>query len=609
VRIAWVTPFSSRSAIAEFSAHVAQALVAHADVELWVSDDEQERLRETELPFHRLGEDGHWLDGYDLAIYNVGDHLAYHGRIYEASQRRAGVVVLHDRVLHNLFAGYWLGRQEQHRYVERMDVFYGAEGRRAAESAMWGLRPPIWEVPEDMIRFPLAEEALVGAEGVVVHSATHAKEVRGTWLGPVCPLFLPAYARDLEREPGEHRPSPPLTVLTVGHVNPNKRIHEVLAVLAADPQLAGSIRYEVAGPPDPRGSYLRELERFAHENGLSRSVSVRGFVSDEELAALLKSADVFVNLRYPSMESASRSLVEELAHGRPVIVYDTGGFGDLSDDAVVKVPPLDRDALATALARLVDDFEARASTGRAGRVLIETMTTDRYAAELLAFLEDVGAARPVLALVDGVSSELEAMQVDRSLDAADRVAEEIAAMFGDELASIADGEALVLRELGPHDLGPLTRFLNRNDRPEVTRTFDPFAMSSETARQIALAPRRDRYYGAFSRGELLALSMLRGWDEGYDVPSFGIAVDVAARRAGVGRRLTDHTIEQARALGSEAVRLSVYASNAVAHGMYERLGFRELERTSVQRRDGAPDERIVMLKELAADEVRSPVDA
>jgi hypothetical protein len=43
--------------------------------------------------------------------------------------------------------------------------------------------------------------------------------------------------------------------------------------------------------------------------------------------------------------------------------------------------------------------------------------------------------------------------------------------------------------------------------------------------------------------------------------------------------------------------------------MYERRGFRELERTSVQRRDGAPDERIVMLKELAADEVRSPVDA
>jgi [ribosomal protein S18]-alanine N-acetyltransferase len=101
-----------------------------------------------------------------------------------------------------------------------------------------------------------------------------------------------------------------------------------------------------------------------------------------------------------------------------------------------------------------------------------------------------------------------------------------------------------------------------------------------------------------ARGEdVLGFSMLRGFDEGYEIPSFGIFVDHESHGQGIGRRLTAWTIEQARRRGCPAVRLTVYADNAAALGLYASLGFREQERGQVERK-GQPAEKIVMRLEL-----------
>jgi [ribosomal protein S18]-alanine N-acetyltransferase len=140
-------------------------------------------------------------------------------------------------------------------------------------------------------------------------------------------------------------------------------------------------------------------------------------------------------------------------------------------------------------------------------------------------------------------------------------------------------DELTFRELVDSDEDALARFLVRNDVPAVTVTFTPFPMTAKTAATLLSEPREDRYYGAFTpAGELVALSMLRGWDEGFVVPSFGIAVDARRHGRGVGTRMTAWTVEQARALGAPSVRLTVYADNPGARRIYERLGFAERER-------------------------------
>jgi perosamine synthetase len=163
------------------------------------------------------------------------------------------------------------------------------------------------------------------------------------------------------------------------------------------------------------------------------------------------------------------------------------------------------------------------------------------------------------------------------------------------LAPAEPGQALSFARLTPADEGALAHVLTANDLPAVTEQFHPFALDARSAKAIATAPGRDRFYGARLHGRLVGLSMLRGWNEGYEVPSFGILVDGAHRGRGIGRALTEHTCEQARRLGCTRVRLSVYAANARAAGLYAALGFRERSRDATA--DGR--ERIAMELELA----------
>src|ERR1700733_13895683 len=100
----------------------------------------------------------------------------------------------------------------------------------------------------------------------------------------------------------------------------------------------------------------------------------------------------------------------------------------------------------------------------------------------------------------------------------------------------------------------LTELFERNSRPEVTSSFDPFPLDREEARRIALQSHQDEYYVAMRTDRVVGFSMLRGFDEGYTIPSFGIFVDHDAHGQGIGRALTAWTIEAARARGCPSVR-------------------------------------------------------
>jgi ribosomal-protein-alanine N-acetyltransferase len=129
----------------------------------------------------------------------------------------------------------------------------------------------------------------------------------------------------------------------------------------------------------------------------------------------------------------------------------------------------------------------------------------------------------------------------------------------------------------------------------VSDSFDPFPLTADEAERIALQSRRDAYFVASLQGGLVAMSMLRGFDEGFEVPSFGIFVDHRHHGQGIGRRLTAWTVDEARRRGYPSVRLSVYASNAGALHLYRSLGFEEQQRDPVTRA-GVQDEKILMTK-------------
>ena len=83
---------------------------------------------------------------------------------------------------------------------------------------------------------------------------------------------------------------------------------------------------------------------------------------------------------------------------------------------------------------------------------------------------------------------------------------------------------------------------------------------------------QDLYFGAFVDSRLAGFGMLRGWDEGYAVPSFGVAVESAARGRGLGRGLLRFAIRAARGRGAPSMMLKVHVENPARH-LYEAEGF------------------------------------
>ena len=80
----------------------------------------------------------------------------------------AGLVVLHDFVLHHLIAGLTLGRGDTDGYLDAMQRDAGVIGRLLAHGVVDHLLPPIWE--ERAADFPLAGEVLDRADGLICHS-------------------------------------------------------------------------------------------------------------------------------------------------------------------------------------------------------------------------------------------------------------------------------------------------------------------------------------------------------------------------------------------------------------------------------------------------------
>lgn len=105
------------------------------------------------------------------------------------------------------------------------------------------------------------------------------------------------------------------------------------------------------------------------------------------------------------------------------------------------------------------------------------------------------------------------------------------------------------------------------------RWFHPFPLDAGSARSIVSANGRDRYLIAVEGSSVLALGMLRGWDEGYDTPSLGIAVSPRTQGRGLGRVLMLHLHEEARRAGSRQIRLTVDRANVRAVALYRSLGY------------------------------------
>jgi glycosyltransferase involved in cell wall biosynthesis len=132
-------------------------------------------------------------------------------------------------------------------------------------------------------------------------------------------------------------------------------------------------RMSIAGSGPERA----RLEALAQELGIAAQVRFTGRLDSLEMAALYREASLSLNTALA--DNMPNSVLEALACGLPVVSTDVGGVPFLvhHEETALLVPPGDADAMAAAMARLIEDDDLRQRLIRNGREHVQAFTWER----------------------------------------------------------------------------------------------------------------------------------------------------------------------------------------------------------------------------------------
>lgn len=393
------TPAVEASAIGRMASLVTRTLIKLGHTVVVVRGEDSSLLRAkahdfgtTMVPWTESGPVEDLVRAADVLVYQIGDNYSYHRGCVEWLHRAPGVICLHDFFLGNLFCGW------AHNYKrDALATLRAWYGDKVAET-FFG-----YKSSEDLIHTtkdtaPMTEWICSMAYGVITHSGWGIQRVLDSCPGPVrmAPLAYdaPASASVLKSLRSRESPTEAFNVLTVGHVNPNKRAESVIRAIGKSAVLRRNTTYRLVGHIQPDMSeHLASLARSLQVN-----LVISGKVDSDTLLQAIGEAHVICCLRWPSLEAASASAIEAMLYGKPVVVTDTGFYSELPDVCVRKIRIQNEiPELQQALEHLCENEGERLALGaKAAEWAAVTFSAEIYANQLIAVSLAAQRAAPML---------------------------------------------------------------------------------------------------------------------------------------------------------------------------------------------------------------------
>jgi glycosyltransferase involved in cell wall biosynthesis len=147
----------------------------------------------------------------------------------------------------------------------------------------------------------------------------------------------------------EHGIEPPY-IAFASTIEPRKNVPTLVRAFAAVAETRPELRLVLAGSD---GWGAREASEAIAASGVATRVLRPGYLDDATIAAFFRRSAA---VTYPSLEEGfGLPALEGLACGAPVVTSEGSALAEVVGDAALLVPPGDADALAGALARVIDD--------------------------------------------------------------------------------------------------------------------------------------------------------------------------------------------------------------------------------------------------------------
>jgi glycosyltransferase involved in cell wall biosynthesis len=173
-------------------------------------------------------------------------------------------------------------------------------------------------------------------------------------------------------------------VLFVGTVEPRKNLERLISAWRGlEPASRRGARLMIVGA---MGWLVDGIRR---DTSIADAIEFKGFVTDDELARLLRGATAFV---YPSLyEGFGLPVLEAMAQGIPVLTSNVGATREVADGAALLVDPESTSSIRDGLARLLSDEALRQELSRLGLERAAAFSWERTAQETLAVIEMAAA--------------------------------------------------------------------------------------------------------------------------------------------------------------------------------------------------------------------------
>ena len=124
-------------------------------------------------------------------------------------------------------------------------------------------------------------------------------------------------------------------------------------LIQAFSQACPEFGYLVVAGPEGESGYLAVLEKCAIDSGVASRVIFTGPIYEDEKESVLRDSDIFV---LPSRyENFANVVAEAIAYEVPVIISPSCGIQPLVEGRAGLVVPPEKDALANAISRLLED--------------------------------------------------------------------------------------------------------------------------------------------------------------------------------------------------------------------------------------------------------------
>ena len=118
---------------------------------------------------------------------------------------------------------------------------------------------------------------------------------------------------------------------------------------------------------------------------------------------------------------------------------------------------------------------------------------------------------------------------------------------------------------------------------EYLKHYTAFELTNEKFISLLTKASKDKYFGIFFGDEIVGFYMLRGFDEGYKIPSYGVIILSKFSNKGLSKLTLYHAFSLCRINNIKKLMLKVHPENTFAKNLYESLGF---EKTGFDERNG-----------------------